>query len=59
MIDLTPKWTELYPMYANWITDGTPSQKKLVCDELMKLCKLADAVNDAKKAGTLNGIVVK
>ena len=44
-IDVTPKWVALYPLYAEWIDSGTKEQKQLVKDELLKLCKVADAVN--------------
>lgn len=49
-IDVTPKWVALYPVYAEWIDSGTKEQKQLVKDELLKLCKVADAVN-AKSGG--------
>lgn len=48
-IDLTPKWEGLYPIYAEWIDSGTPGQKQLVKEELLKLCKVADAYNEVVK----------
>lgn len=45
-IDVTPKWVALFPLYCEWIDSGTKDQKQLVKDELLKLCKVADEVNE-------------
>ena len=44
-IDVTPKWIDLYPIYAEWVDSGSQKQKQLLKDELLKLCKVADAYN--------------
>jgi hypothetical protein len=41
-IDCTPTWQGLYPLYEEWIKNGTAQQKQLVCDELKRLCAFAD-----------------
>ena len=49
IIDVTPKWVALCPLYCEWIDSGTREQKQLK-DELLKLCKVADVVNEDKVA---------
>lgn len=41
-INITPKWVDLYPVYAYWIDSGTSNHRNLVKEELLKLCKAAD-----------------
>lgn len=41
-IDITPTWVSLHPLYSQWIREGSEEQKKLVCDELLKLCRIVD-----------------
>ena len=50
IIDVTPTWEGLYSLYAEWIDFGTSEQKQLVKEELLKLCKVADAYNKITKA---------
>jgi hypothetical protein len=45
MIDCTPSWISLYPMFKEFILFGNQKQKDLVCFELKKLCRIADARN--------------
>lgn len=50
-IDLEPLWVNLIPQFIEWIERGTPEQKKIATDELMKLAKLGDYIRQAQKQG--------
>jgi hypothetical protein len=47
-IDVTPTYEQLFPLFCEWIDSGEPEQKKVVKDELLKLSKLADSINEAR-----------
>lgn len=47
-IDITPRWEGLFPLFSNWMDNGTREQKELVKSEFLKLCKIADRVRDLK-----------
>lgn len=46
-INVTPSWKSLYPLFKEWIMTGQKSQKEHVCEELKKLCELADIYNQS------------
>lgn len=51
-VNIAPTWTGLYPLFEQFIKTGSMDQKEYVCQELKKLCQLADAVNKKnEKAG--------
>lgn len=53
MIDLTPSWVSLVPLFHEFIRDGTPNQKDLACDEFAKLAAIADDYIRLKKEGVI------
>ncbi|VVB59098.1 Uncharacterised protein [uncultured archaeon] len=50
IVDVTPKWVDLYPLFCEWIDSGSKEQKEYLKGELLRLCKVADAVNASKGA---------
>ena len=48
-VDLTPSWVGLYSTFCNWIDSGNKQQKETVKAELLKLCKMADDLNEVNK----------
>ena len=39
-------WVSVFPLFKQWILSGEESQKLYVIEELERLCKLADEVNN-------------
>lgn len=48
-INITPTWNGLFPVFKDWIYNGTLEQKKLVCEQLKQLCDFADNYNKENK----------
>lgn len=48
-IDATPQWEGIYPLLEQFIRDGNSQQRDYVCDEVKKLCKIADRYNEMRK----------
>jgi len=52
-INLTPTWMGIYPTLKAMVMNGTLEQRKYVCEELEKLCRAADAVNEKGAAAAV------
>lgn len=46
IINCTPRWENLIPLFCEWIKDGTPDQRKIAKENLLKLAKFADEQNE-------------
>jgi len=44
-INVQPTWLGVFPTLEEMILNGTAEQKKYVCEELKKLCRVSDLVN--------------
>lgn len=44
-IDVTPTWESLYPVFEDFIMNGSRKQKEHVCSELLNLCRVVDQMN--------------
>jgi len=53
IIDVTPKWVNLVPMFISWIQEGTPSQKEEARLSIMQLAKIADTFMAHREHGGL------
>jgi hypothetical protein len=49
IIDCTPNWMNLYPLFEDYILYGNQENKEYVCHELKRLCELADQFNKERK----------
>lgn len=44
-VDITPTWESLYPVFEDFIMNGSRKQKEHVCSELLNLCRVVDQMN--------------
>lgn len=49
LVDATPTWESLVPLFSEWIDRGSDSQKEYVKEELLKLARAVDAQNAKNK----------
>lgn len=53
LIDVTPKWVNLLPMFFNWLEDSVESQKQCAREEIGRIAKFADTIMEHRKHGGL------
>ncbi len=49
IISIEPKWTNLMPLFFDWIRFGKKSQRETAQDEIKKLAKMIDFIKQAEK----------
>ena len=52
MIDLTPKWVSLVPLFVQWIVDGGPA-RDTAFESLKQMAEICDTFAKHKKHGGL------
>ena len=53
IIDVTPKWENLVPMFIGWIQEGTLSQREEARKSITQLATIADTFMVHRKHGGL------
>lgn len=45
VIDIKPTWTQLCPLFFDWIKRGTPEQSKIAKEHILKMAEAIDKHN--------------
>ena len=53
IINVTPKWENLTPMFFHWIESGLESQREFAKEEVNRLAKIVDTFMEHRNHGGL------